>query len=87
MSLERLEPMNPDVIKLVKSKYQKDGFKYATFTMPKESQKYNSYTAILVGVKIDDITKKITEVSLAVGNGKTLDDAQLDACENYLEEI
>lgn len=87
MSLERLEPMNPDVIKLVKSKYQKDGFKYATFTMPKESQKYNSYTAILVGVKIDDITKKTTEVSLAVGNGKTMDDAQLDACENYLEEI
>lgn len=87
MSLERLEPINPDVIKLVKSKFQKEGYKYATFNMPKESQKYNSYTAILVGVKVDDVSKKTTEISLAVGNGKNIDEAQLDACENYLEEI
>ena len=86
INLDRLETVNPGLVKLVKSKYQKEGYKYTQFTMPIELKKFNSSTAILIGYK-EDFGKGFTEVKLSVGNGKNDIEAQIDACENYLDAI
>jgi dsRNA-specific ribonuclease len=82
LNLDRLEAINSGLVKLVKSKYQKEGYKYTQFMMPIELKKFNSSTAILVGYKEEG-----KEVKLSVGNGKNDIEAQIEACENYLDAI
>jgi dsRNA-specific ribonuclease len=84
-NLTFLENINPGLVKLVKSKYQKEGYKYVQFENAKEINKYNNTTVILIGYKEDG--KGLVSVRLANGNGKNETDARIDACENYLDAI
>jgi dsRNA-specific ribonuclease len=82
MALAILENINPGLVKLVKSKYQKEGYKYTLFERQVELNKYNSSTFILFGYK-----EAGKGIKLAVGNGKNDTEARINACENYLDAI
>jgi dsRNA-specific ribonuclease len=85
MGFDKLEAINPNVVKLVKSKYQKEGYTYVLFDIPASTQSENSRTAIMIGYMPDKKGNK--EVKLSTGSGRNETEAQLDACQNYLDEI
>jgi dsRNA-specific ribonuclease len=89
--LDRLEAMNPILVKLVKSKYTKEGFLKIKFEIPRSASSETSYTAILIGIKM--IQKPGSKESmeqretLATGSGKDEISAKLNAMQNYKNQI
>ena len=87
--LDKLESMNPTLVKLVKSKYTKEGFVKIKFEVPASSQ--TSYTAILIGIKMVQKpgSKETVEQreTLATGSGKDELSAKLAALQNYKNMI
>jgi dsRNA-specific ribonuclease len=89
--LDKLEAMNPVLVKLVKSKYTKEGFLKIKFEIPRSASNANSYTAILIGIKMvqkpgskESIEQRET---LATGIGKDEMSARLNALQNYKNMI
>jgi dsRNA-specific ribonuclease len=89
--LDKLEAMNPVLLKLVKSKYMKEGYSKLKFEFPASASSFTSQTAILIGVKIIEKpgSKETSELktTLATGNGKDRLAAQLDALQNYKNKL
>lgn len=89
--LDKLEAMNPTLIKLIKSKYTKEGFLKIKFEIPRSASSLTSYTVILVGIKM--IQKSGSKESmeqretLATGSGKDANTAKLNALQNYKNQI
>jgi dsRNA-specific ribonuclease len=89
--LDKLEAMNPVLVKLVKSKYTKEGFTKIKFEIPRSASSLTSYTAILIGIKM--IQKPGSKESmeqretLSTGIGKDVTAAQFDALQNYKNRI
>jgi hypothetical protein len=89
--LDKLEAMNPVLVKLAKSKYTKEGFMKIKFEIPRSASNANSYTAILIGIKMvqkpgskESIEQRET---LATGIGKDETSAKLNALQNYKNMI
>ena len=89
--LDKLEAMNPVLLKLVKSKYMKEGYSKLKFEFPASASSFTSQTAILIGIKLIQKpgSKETIELkdTLATGNGKDRISAQLDALQNYKNKL